>query len=238
MTSTLAPSAGALLEGAAAAVTGALTIGEPVTLVETESIETFTAAIFVPFGGRVSGEFAIFVDAELGAVLAAGPGADLTAALAPAVDAVVTALGTVAPGVAQSVEPRLARTRIDGFDNSGMVALQGAQGARAAIALGLRAEPADAGATAPAASQPVPAERLDLLRGVEMQASAELGRAQMTVNQLLSLRPGAVVELDRAAGDPADLYVNGRLMARGEVVVVDENYALRITHIVGDDSTR
>jgi flagellar motor switch protein FliN/FliY len=71
-----------------------------------------------------------------------------------------------------------------------------------------------------------------------MQASAELGRARMTINDLLSLRTGAVIELDRAAGDPADLFVNGRLIARGEVVVVDENYALRITQIVSGEIER
>ncbi len=70
-----------------------------------------------------------------------------------------------------------------------------------------------------------------------MQASAELGRARMTINDLLSLQTGAVIELDRAAGDPADLFVNGRLIARGEVVVVDENYALRITQIVSGGSS-
>jgi flagellar motor switch protein FliN/FliY len=60
----------------------------------------------------------------------------------------------------------------------------------------------------------------------------------MTINQLLSLQTGAVIELDRAAGDPADIFVNGRLLARGEVVVVDENYGLRITQIVADENGR
>jgi flagellar motor switch protein FliN/FliY len=55
----------------------------------------------------------------------------------------------------------------------------------------------------------------------------------MTVRELLSLSPGAVVELDRAAGSPADLLVNGTLIARGEVVVVDEDFGIRITEIVG-----
>ena len=67
-----------------------------------------------------------------------------------------------------------------------------------------------------------------------MEVTAELGRTRMTVHELLSLRPGAIIELDRAAGSPADLLVNGRLIARGEVVVVDENFALRITQIVSD----
>jgi flagellar motor switch protein FliN/FliY len=52
------------------------------------------------------------------------------------------------------------------------------------------------------------------------------------VRELLNLQPGAVVELDRLAGSPADLLVNGRLIARGEVVVVDEDYALKITELV------
>ena len=70
-----------------------------------------------------------------------------------------------------------------------------------------------------------------------MQASVELGRAKLTVNELLSLRSGEVVELDRAAGEPADLYVNGRLIARGEVVVVDENYGLRVTQLLNDEGS-
>ena len=93
---------------------------------------------------------------------------------------------------------------------------------RAVVAIGLDpAPPRRSRASAPRSRH----DRLDLLRGVEMQASAELGRARMTINELLSLQTGAVIELDRAAGDPADLFVNGRLIARGEVVVVDENYA-------------
>jgi flagellar motor switch protein FliN/FliY len=66
-----------------------------------------------------------------------------------------------------------------------------------------------------------------------MELTVELGRTRMTVRELLGLSPGAVVELDRAAGSPADLLVNGRLIARGEVVVVDEDFAVRITEIVG-----
>ena len=73
---------------------------------------------------------------------------------------------------------------------------------------------------------------LDLLRNVEMNVTAELGRSKMTVAELLSLTPGSVVELDRAAGTPIDLLVNGTLIARGEVVVIDEEYGVRISEIV------
>ncbi|HET9187303.1 MAG TPA: flagellar motor switch protein FliN [Acidothermaceae bacterium] len=76
------------------------------------------------------------------------------------------------------------------------------------------------------------AERLDLLSNVEMDVTAELGRTRMTVRELLSLTPGVVVELDRMAGSPIDLFVNGTLIARGEVVVIDEEFGVRITEIV------
>ena len=74
---------------------------------------------------------------------------------------------------------------------------------------------------------------MTLLHDVEMGVTAELGRTRMTVRDLLSLTPGAVVELDRAAGSPVDVLVNGTLIARGEVVVIDEEYGIRISEIVG-----
>ena len=67
-----------------------------------------------------------------------------------------------------------------------------------------------------------------------MEVTVEIGRTRMTVQELLSLHPGEVVELDRAASAPADLLVNGTLIARGEVVVVDEDFGLRISEIVTD----
>lgn len=73
---------------------------------------------------------------------------------------------------------------------------------------------------------------LEMLRGVEMEVTVEIGRTRMTVRELLELSPGQVIELDRAAGSPADLFVNGTLLARGEIVVVDEDFGLRITEIV------
>jgi flagellar motor switch protein FliN len=234
MTSTIAPELATLLEAAAAAATRALTIGEPVTHGELEAEEELAGAVTVAFAGSLSGEFAIFVDEEVSQALTQDGRADLAAALTPAVEAVAAAIGSVTAGVVQVVDARMARNRLTSFADNGAVALRGAAGVRAAVAIGVER------ITAGGAGQPTAAgfERLDLLRGVEMQASAELGRAKMTVNELLNLRAGAVVELDRAAGDPADLYVNGRLMARGEVVVVDENYALRITQIVSDESGR
>lgn len=101
-----------------------------------------------------------------------------------------------------------------------------------------RAPVADAapGRTAPAALPLDAASRsMGLLRGVHMEVTAEIGRTRLTVQELLELAAGSVVELDRPIGSPADLLVNGQLFARGEVVVVDEDFALRITEIVESD---
>ncbi len=73
---------------------------------------------------------------------------------------------------------------------------------------------------------------IDLLAGLEMNVSVELGRTDMTVADVLALGPGSVVELDRLAGEPVDILVNDRLIARGEVVVVDENFGVRVVEVI------
>lgn len=83
---------------------------------------------------------------------------------------------------------------------------------------------------------PVAGPRLELLRDVELAVTAELGRTRMSLRELLSLAPGTVVELDRAAGSPVDLLVNGTLVARGEVVIVDEEFGVRITELVHSEN--
>jgi len=90
--------------------------------------------------------------------------------------------------------------------------------------------------SATASVTPLPRRGIEMLHGVDMEVTVELGRTRMTVRDLLALTPGAVLELDRAAGSPADLLVNGRLIARGEVVVVDEDFGLRVTEIVDDSA--
>ena len=87
--------------------------------------------------------------------------------------------------------------------------------------------------SAPAASAgPLGAGNLGRINNVEMQLTVEIGRTRMSVRDVLGLEPGAVVELDRSAGAPADVLLNGRLIAHGEVVVVDQDYAVRITRIL------
>lgn len=73
---------------------------------------------------------------------------------------------------------------------------------------------------------------LDLLLDVEIPISVEVGRTQMSLDEVLRLVPGSVIALDKKAEEPVDLRVNGKLVARGEVVLVDDTYGLRITQIV------
>ena len=76
-------------------------------------------------------------------------------------------------------------------------------------------------------------QNLDLLMNVKLQVTAELGKCKMMVQDILKLGTGSIVELDRLAGGPVDLLVNSKLVARGEVVAIDENFGVRITEVVG-----
>ncbi|QEE60194.1 flagellar motor switch protein FliN [Salinibacterium sp. dk2585] len=74
--------------------------------------------------------------------------------------------------------------------------------------------------------------KLGRINNVEMALTVEIGRTRMSVRDVLGLEPGAVIELDRSAGAPADILLNGRLIAHGEIVVIDQDYAVRITTIL------
>lgn len=78
----------------------------------------------------------------------------------------------------------------------------------------------------------VPRRDLDLLGDVDLEVTVQLGSVVLTVRELLSVQEGSVLELDRAAGAAVDVMVNGRLIARGDVVVIDEELGVRITEIV------
>jgi flagellar motor switch protein FliN/FliY len=80
----------------------------------------------------------------------------------------------------------------------------------------------------------VQASGIELLSDVDLQVSIELGRTEMLVEDVLKLSPGSVVELDKLAGDPVDVYVNQRLVARGEVLVLNDNFCIRISEIVAN----
>ncbi|WP_341923918.1 flagellar motor switch protein FliN [Nocardioides psychrotolerans] len=226
-------------------------------------VSSFAGAAVAEVGGS---RIAVLVGDELVAALEASPlgGLDLAAAVQPALDAVAAVLGGSAQAATQ-VELTLVVADLGGpftvvpLIGSGIAAallLPDAILAPGAVA-GAAAGSAPTG-TAPVASGAVPvgaapardqgaaahgssviplAHRgIEMLHGVDMEVTVELGRTRMAVRDLLALAPGAVLELDRAAGSPADLLVNGRLIARGEVVVVDEDFGLRVTEILDDQA--
>ena len=78
-------------------------------------------------------------------------------------------------------------------------------------------------------------QNLDLLMDVKLQLTVELGRCELPIKKVLELTRGSIVELDKVAGEPVALYANGKHVANGEVVVIDDNFGLRITNISDPD---
>lgn len=227
---------------AAQAAAGVLPASEPLTAGtprpgDTAVTEQFAGAVVADLDGATSGRIAVLVGPDLVAALAASPlgGLDLAAALQPTVDAAAQALGARV-GAAREVD--LGLVAHDVGDPFVVVTLNGAAPVAALLLPEARLVSTAAAEepTVPAAAPAGDARRhgIEMLHGVDMEVTVEIGRARLTVRELLDLSPGAVLELDRAAGSPADLLVNGRLIARGEVVVIDEDFGLRITEIVTD----
>ncbi|HET7690385.1 MAG TPA: flagellar motor switch protein FliN [Nocardioidaceae bacterium] len=226
----------------------------------------FAGAALVDLEGAVSGRLGVLVGEDLVSALSGSPmgDLDLAAAVQPALDAAAASLGTSAKA-ARTVELDAVVGELGGpftvvpLIGAGIAAALAVpdstlEAAAAAAAAGTSVTPETAAAP-PAAPEAAPAlgaaigagiglpdhrtgpiRGIEMLHGVSMEVTVELGRTQLTVRELLALSPGTVLELDRAAGSPADLLVNGRLIARGEVVVVDEDFGLRITEIVDDGS--
>lgn len=103
--------------------------------------------------------------------------------------------------------------------------------------------PAPAAAERPAAfpsvekpSAPAVKASIDLIKDVQLKMKIELGRARLAVQDILALTPGSVVELDKLTGDPLDIRVNDVLVARGEVLVINENFAIRVTEVVSPEA--
>ena len=84
----------------------------------------------------------------------------------------------------------------------------------------------------PASDAAAAADPMALLRDVEVELTLEIGRRRMKISEVVKLGPGRTVELDKMAGEPLELLVNGRLIGRGEAVVVGDRYGIRITEIV------
>lgn len=210
-------------------------------------------AVAVSVTGAATGTVTLVVNGDVAAALRSGPlGADelVNALVDPVSDAIaeLEALfdGPLHAGVADAVIAEA----LDFAPDAVAVPLTDGGAAVALLVVELVAVPPDVAAPEPAAHEPAsftalveeaapaPSRPLDLLHDVEMAVTVELGRTRMAVRDLLSLTPGAVVELDRAAGSPVDVLVNGKLIARGEVVVIDDDFGIRITEIIGLNATR
>ncbi|MGY1695255.1 MULTISPECIES: flagellar motor switch protein FliN [unclassified Geodermatophilus] len=217
-----ARAAGALVPAGAELVAGAAVTDPDAVPVPPAA----AAAVSARLSGEVTGDVVLVLSAEVVEALDNSPVGpmDVATALRPALEAAAATLGRVRVDSERTEDPV---TALDGLRDKGMlVAVPLAAGAEHVATLALQVTLP----TAPRARR----GSLDLLRHVAMEVTVEIGRTRMTVGELLSLHPGEVVELDRAASAPADLLVNGTLIARGEVVVVDEDFGLRISEIVTD----
>jgi flagellar motor switch protein FliN len=213
----------------------------------------FAAAAIADLDG-IPGRIAVLVGTELVDALGESPlgSLDVAAAVQPAIDAAAAALGGRARA-ATTADLTLVVGDLGGEFVTVPLVGEGVAGALLVPTDTLAAARPDsaaagtatsAAATATGAAAFVPGPRsgsvvsrgIEMLHGVDMEVTVELGRTRMTVRDLLALAPGAVLELDRAAGSPADLLVNGRLIARGEVVVVDEDFGLRVTEIIDESA--
>lgn len=194
------------------------------------ALEAAGDAVVASFVGGLSADL-VLVLSDLEAVAAAGGTdhgiVDVTDVLRPSLEAAAGVLGVGVLGDArrESASALLADPDTVVFE----LASGGVPGGWFAVRV---RENGTVSAPAAAAPVSIPAGNLGRINNVEMTLTVEIGRTRMSVRDVLGMEPGAVVELDRSAGAPADVLLNGRLIAHGEVVVVDQDYAVRITKIL------
>ena len=203
----------------AAAFAARLPTAAPTVAVASRTSGDTGDAVIVTYVGEASAQLAVQL-LEPGALIDGIPDAPLAERLQGALEAAVGALGVgrldpATIGDASAVFSNPAAQLFDLQDDTGHTIGR--------LAVRVTHSPQ----TAPAASR-----RLQRIAGVEMDLTVEIGRTRMAVRDVLDLEPGRIVELDRSAGAPADVLLNGRIIAHGEIVVVDQDYAVRITRIL------
>lgn len=203
----------------AAALAARLPTAAPLTAVASQASGDTGDAVIVGYVGETSAQLAVQI-LDPDALIDGLGDAPLTERLHASLEAAVGALGAgrldaPALGDASAVFAHPAAQVFDLQDQAG----------RAVGRLAVRIT--HSSHAAPAASR-----RLQRIAGVEMDLTVEVGRTRMAVRDVLDLEPGRIVELDRSAGAPADVLLNGRVIAHGEIVVVDQDYAVRITRIL------
>jgi flagellar motor switch protein FliN/FliY len=238
------------LGSAAHAMTGAISTNTPLTAgqasADASAIPMSQAAVTIvaTIEGAVAGNLMITftqdVTAELGTV------AEMLNSLGPAFTEAGLAMGvtvgepTLASGT-PSVAPDVAvPLTMRGIPVGGLMLFAAEPAAEPEAAPTAAAAPA-----APAAAAKNPAKmvdrridvsRIDPLINVQMEVTVEIGRTRLPIGELLALTPGKVIELDRPAGALVDLYINGTILAKGEIVVIDEEYGFRVTEIVTEEN--
>jgi flagellar motor switch protein FliN len=188
------------------------------------ALERSADAVVASFVGGLSADLAlVLVDLEQLRAAAGvdAPLVDVTDVLRPSLEAATAVLGVGVLG--ESARSSAASLLAD----TATVVFELTAAGQTAGWFGIRVREAAA-----PSSPSSPAANLGRINNVEMTLTVEIGRTRMSVRDVLGMEPGAVVELDRSAGAPADVLLNGRLIAHGEVVVVDQDYAVRITKIL------
>ena len=137
------------------------------------------------------------------------------------------------PSPAASVGDVIAQSDIDYLLNQAEAALASIDADAAELPEGLQSFKLEEFSGTPASSE---VATLDLMRDVQLDVRIELGRTHMQLEEVLKLNKGAVVPLDKLAGDPVDIYVNGRLIARGEVLVLNDNFCVRVAELIVGES--
>lgn len=245
-TATIPETVRARLHDAAIALTGAL-LAEDSWSIEDDldgAEITNARAIVAPLGPKA--RFGLIMASPLARRLIVGPppADSLIEALEPGVAAVAASLQGLIEGIAAG-EPREA-TVAEALDSMGgdvltVKLLDGTthEATFVLVTASSLAQAEAAAADAPTFEQipdgptPLATHPVSMLSDVEMGVTVELGRARMTVGEILGLTIGSVIELDRIAGSPVDVLVNGTLIARGEVVVVDEEFGVRVSEVLG-----
>jgi len=239
------------LGSAAHAMTGAISTSTPLTAGEASAdasaipMSQAAVTIVATLEGAVAGNLMITftqdVTAELGTV------AEMLNSLGPAFTEAGLAMGvtvgepTLASGT-PSIAPDIAvPLTMRGIPVGGLMLFAAEQVAAPEAAPA--APEAPAAAPAAAAKNPskmvdrrIDVSRIDPLINVQMEVTVEIGRTRLPIGELLALTPGKVIELDRPAGALVDLYINGTILAKGEIVVIDEEYGFRVTEIVSEEN--
>lgn len=242
--------AAALAASRSLPASGGVTVEAPHVLADAPPLHHAPGAqaVTVAVTGTAVGHVTLVVADDVADALRAGPlGADelVNALTTPLTDAVAELEAAVAGPLHVGIADAVIAEALDFPTDAVAVTVLDGTTPIAALVVELRpadddqptARPQETGAFTALVDEPTTpsaaARPLDLLHDVEMAVTVELGRTRMAVRDLLSLAPGAVVELDRAAGSPVDVLVNGKLIARGEVVVIDDDFGIRISEIIG-----